>query len=172
MITFFHRVLHRILPHRHLSKEDEWDNLKCFDFLGEDSLENDQFMLKAFLRDRALSSVKEQINVGKKKGEVELTLLQPLSSTQTIIPFTCLSGVFEESMWGTVAAASLEVWSCCWFCLLRFFVPFELPKIQNTECFKQIFKSFSDRQWIAKMSGPVEGLLYGICQWPETCIYW
>ena len=31
-----------------------------------------------------------------------------------------------------------------------FAVLFELPKSQNTECLKQLFKSFSDRQWIAK----------------------
>ena len=31
-----------------------------------------------------------------------------------------------------------------------FFVLFELPKSQSTECFKQFSKGFSDRQWIAR----------------------
>ena len=61
-----------------------------------------------------------------------------------------MSGVHEAGMWETVAAPSLEVWSCCWFGLLWFSVLFGLPKSQSADCFKQLFNSFSDGHWIAK----------------------
>ena len=88
MIIFFHRVQRRTLLRRHLAEEVDWDNLRCFNYLGEDLLENDLFTLKTSFRNRALSAVKEQINVEKKRGGVELALMQLLLLTQTTIPFS------------------------------------------------------------------------------------
>ena len=53
MVCFLHRILRRILPRPILPEEDDWDSLKCFDFLGKDGLENDNFMLQTSVGDRA-----------------------------------------------------------------------------------------------------------------------
>ena len=83
LINMFHRVLGRILPRRPLPKESDWDNLRSFDFLGKDLLENDQFRLKTGFLDRVLSVVQKQ-----KKGGMELALLQLLLLMKTTIPFS------------------------------------------------------------------------------------
>ena len=69
MVCFLHRVLRRLLPRRVLLKGDDWDNLMCFVFLGKNFLKNVQFMLRTSFLDRALSVVKQPIDVKKKKGE-------------------------------------------------------------------------------------------------------
>ena len=54
---------------RGLPKENNWDSQKRFDVHGQDFTENELFILRTNFRDRALSTVKEKINVDKNKRE-------------------------------------------------------------------------------------------------------
>ena len=98
MINFFHRVLRHILLCPHSPREDDWDNLRYFDFLGEDLLENNQYMLKAGCRDRALSAVKEQINVEKKKGGSGTRSAAAAFNNANHYPFLVACRVFSKKV--------------------------------------------------------------------------
>ena len=144
MVSFLYLILRRILPCRKLPKEDDWDKLKCFDFLRKDLLESEQFMLKTGFRDRALSVVKEHIDVEKTRGS------GTCSAATAVINASCnpfldacreflkrvFEGLLQHPDWKTDLVVGLACFECCFL--------FELPKGQNIESFKHLRKSFSD----------------------------
>ena len=148
-VSFLHGNLRCILLCRFLPKQDDGGSLKCFEFLKKDLLENGQCMLKTSSLDRALSVVNEKIIAEKRNGEwvsfccvcrINESYNPFLDACREFLKRVC-EGLLQHPAW----KSDLVVGPACF----EYSGLFELSKSQCAECFKQLFESFSDRNWIA-----------------------